>query len=197
MRKLCYLATVLFFVGFITTVQAQDHAGKWFLEGGVGFSSSHVNHSDSRTSDGTTINISPTFGKYTNSTTAWGIGLIYSYVKSSSTDIDVSKAHSYGIAPMFQKYWNFHERVGLYGTFSLPLTYGKSNGTKSISADLVFTPGLAFKASNCVSFELGYNLASLSFFHKSGNGYNQNNFGFNANTDKTVGNIVVGLRIVF
>ena len=212
MRKLLLSVIVLF---SILAAKAQIGRGSIFLGGDIGVYTQNVNYETGSDVKGTSINVSPVFGKFIKDNLVVGTNLGFS-LSDSKNDLAIDyKITTYQAGIFIRKYKNIGASgFYIFGQGGLNAGYYKQESdapdnayddeVNRTSIGINAFPGISFAISKSFHLETGFNnLVSLYYFDEERDdnspnitGYSSNGFGFSSSLSNATSSFYLGFRVV-
>jgi hypothetical protein len=210
MKKL--ILTCLIAAGAISAVNAQDKGlqGTWFAGGQLAFGTTNNNNTKEKTTSTTVL---PIVGSFIAPSVAIGVGVGYIGETAKVDGEKIGSADLFVIKPLVRKYWNVSGGLFFFGQAALPVLFGTTKvynipvigeaKATSTSVALQLAPGFDYVINKWLTIETSFDIFSVGFdSSKPDGGKSSSDFSFNANpfnsiSDRTVGNLQVGVKFLF
>lgn len=203
------MKNLLLVAGFVLlglTSNAQEKAkdkgfeGVWWAAGQVSFNSTETGSAK------TTSNmILPVVGTFISPSVSVGIGIGNINSKTETGSLTTAESNTFVIKPLMRKYWNISGNLFFFGQAALPVLIGKEDVADSeyTSFGLELAPGFDYIINKWLTVETSFTIFNVSSTTTTpAIGEKTSTFNFNANpmnsvSDRSVGNLQVGVKFLF
>lgn len=202
MKKILLIAGIvlLSFKG-MAQEKSQGLQGTWWVAGQVSYASEKTG--DAKT---TSNMILPIVGYFFAPSVTFGVGVgNISSTEDNAAGVTIADSNTFVVKPLLRKYWNISGNLYMYGQAALPIMMGKDKITdaKSTSFGVELAPGFDYVLNKWMTVETSFtifNFSSTTITPDTGD--KTTKIGFNANpmnsvSDRTLGNLQVGVKFLF